>query len=146
MLMLNFVQRFFPCFINRYEQCWLPLLAEHTEFGNAKFQLVVPLDCEWIWHCHGLNPVWQVIAVVMFKHQILIAGSYSFNKMWSGCPIWKGLQENIWQNIGCFFCGVIYQRSWQETDRRDMEILLSRRTIWAWFESFCFREFWWNDF
>lgn len=43
--------------IYRYEQCWLPLLAEHTESGNANFRLVVPLDCEWIWHCHRLNPV-----------------------------------------------------------------------------------------
>ncbi|KAH9300474.1 hypothetical protein KI387_012057 [Taxus chinensis] len=43
--------------IYRYQQCWLPLLAKHTESGTAKFPLVAPLDCEWIWHCHRLNPV-----------------------------------------------------------------------------------------
>uniref|UniRef100_A0A0D6QZY7 Glycine-rich domain-containing protein-like n=1 Tax=Araucaria cunninghamii TaxID=56994 RepID=A0A0D6QZY7_ARACU len=43
--------------ILRYEQCWLPLFAKHTECGTAEFHMVAPLDCEWIWHCHRLNPV-----------------------------------------------------------------------------------------
>lgn len=37
--------------------CWLPLLARHTESVVSEGPLVVPLDCEWIWHCHRLNPV-----------------------------------------------------------------------------------------
>ncbi|KAG6648661.1 hypothetical protein CIPAW_07G161800 [Carya illinoinensis] len=41
----------------RYKQCWLPLLAKHTKFNVTEGPLVVPLDCEWIWHCHRLNPV-----------------------------------------------------------------------------------------
>uniref|UniRef100_R7W9P0 Glycine-rich domain-containing protein 1 n=1 Tax=Aegilops tauschii TaxID=37682 RepID=R7W9P0_AEGTA len=41
----------------RYKACWLPLLAKHTEAAVADVEpLVVPLDCEWIWHCHRLNP------------------------------------------------------------------------------------------
>eukprot|EP01018_Ginkgo_biloba_P035013 Gb_25938 [translate_table: standard] len=39
--------------ITRYEQCWLPLLASQTETSR----LVPPLDCEWVWHCHKLNPL-----------------------------------------------------------------------------------------
>ncbi|XP_019173075.1 PREDICTED: glycine-rich domain-containing protein 2 isoform X2 [Ipomoea nil] len=43
--------------INRYYSCWLPLLAKHSESPFFQGTLVVPLDCEWIWHCHRLNPV-----------------------------------------------------------------------------------------
>ncbi|ESR39448.1 hypothetical protein CICLE_v10024875mg [Citrus x clementina] len=43
--------------IYRYNACWLPLLAKHSESHISKGCLVVPLDCEWIWHCHRLNPV-----------------------------------------------------------------------------------------
>ncbi|KAK3119156.1 hypothetical protein QOZ80_9BG0714790 [Eleusine coracana subsp. coracana] len=43
--------------IRRYKACWLPLLAKHTEAAVVEGPLVVPLDCEWIWHCHRLNPV-----------------------------------------------------------------------------------------
>lgn len=43
--------------ISRYKACWLPLLAKHTESGFVEGSLDVPIDCEWIWHCHRLNPV-----------------------------------------------------------------------------------------
>ncbi|CAH1425721.1 unnamed protein product [Lactuca virosa] len=43
--------------IYRYNACWLPLLAKHSESKITEGPLVVPLDCEWIWHCHGLNLV-----------------------------------------------------------------------------------------
>ncbi|KAI3500232.1 hypothetical protein L1887_36050 [Cichorium endivia] len=43
--------------IFRYNAFWLPLLAKHSESNITKEPLVVPLDCEWIWHCHRLNPV-----------------------------------------------------------------------------------------
>ncbi|KAL9245916.1 hypothetical protein vseg_019513 [Gypsophila vaccaria] len=42
--------------IYRYNACWLPLLAKHSESPVSESPLVVPLDCEWIWHCHRLNP------------------------------------------------------------------------------------------
>ncbi|KAG5064015.1 hypothetical protein AAZX31_02G203400 [Glycine max] len=41
----------------RYKYCWLPLLAKHAESHVTQDPFVVPLDCEWIWHCHRLNPV-----------------------------------------------------------------------------------------
>lgn len=43
--------------IHRYKTYWLPLLARHTESGAPDGSLLVPLDCEWIWHCHRLNPI-----------------------------------------------------------------------------------------
>lgn len=43
--------------IYRYKTFWLPMLASHAESGVFERSLVVPLDCEWIWHCHRLNPV-----------------------------------------------------------------------------------------
>ncbi|KAL0450088.1 UNVERIFIED_CONTAM: Glycine-rich domain-containing protein 1 [Sesamum latifolium] len=45
------------CFsIIRYNAYWLPLLAKHSESQLVEGPLVVPLDCEWVWHCHRLNP------------------------------------------------------------------------------------------
>ncbi|KAK4360589.1 hypothetical protein RND71_019541 [Anisodus tanguticus] len=43
--------------IHRYYSCWLPLLAKHSRVPYFDGPLVVPLDSEWIWHCHRLNPV-----------------------------------------------------------------------------------------
>ncbi|OMP01665.1 hypothetical protein COLO4_11678 [Corchorus olitorius] len=43
--------------IYRYNAYWLPLLAKYQEEEIPGEPLVVPLDCEWIWHCHRLNPV-----------------------------------------------------------------------------------------
>ncbi|KAG9129769.1 hypothetical protein Leryth_015467 [Lithospermum erythrorhizon] len=43
--------------IYRYNSCWIPMLAKHLEFPFFEGKLVVPLDCDWIWHCHRLNPV-----------------------------------------------------------------------------------------
>ncbi|KAL9241671.1 hypothetical protein vseg_015754 [Gypsophila vaccaria] len=44
--------------VYRYNAFWLPLLAKHMENPVCGEEpLVVPLDCEWIWHCHRLNPL-----------------------------------------------------------------------------------------
>ncbi|XP_065873751.1 glycine-rich domain-containing protein 1 [Euphorbia lathyris] len=43
--------------IYRYNACWLPMLAEHSKSPIFEGPLVVPLDCEWVWHCHRLNPI-----------------------------------------------------------------------------------------
>ncbi|KAF8092150.1 hypothetical protein N665_0423s0035 [Sinapis alba] len=44
--------------IYRYNAYWLPLLAKYTESSSiCEGPLVPPLDCEWVWHCHRLNPV-----------------------------------------------------------------------------------------
>ncbi|XP_078436875.1 glycine-rich domain-containing protein 1-like isoform X2 [Wolffia australiana] len=41
--------------IDRYKNYWLPLIAQQDE--SSTVPLLVPLDCEWIWHCHRLNPL-----------------------------------------------------------------------------------------
>ncbi|KAL9229519.1 hypothetical protein vseg_004977 [Gypsophila vaccaria] len=43
--------------IYRYNAFWLPLLAKHSKNPVSEDPLVVPLDCELIWHCHRLNPL-----------------------------------------------------------------------------------------
>lgn len=43
--------------IYRYYSCWLPMLAKHSDCPFFEGPLVVPLDCEWVWHCHRLNPI-----------------------------------------------------------------------------------------
>ncbi|XP_074302590.1 glycine-rich domain-containing protein 2-like [Silene latifolia] len=43
--------------VYRYNAFWLPLLAKHEENPVSEEALIVPLDCELIWHCHRLNPV-----------------------------------------------------------------------------------------
>ncbi|CAN6927354.1 unnamed protein product [Brassica oleracea] len=44
--------------IYRYNAYWLPLLAKHSESSSiCEGPLVPPFDCEWVWHCHRLNPV-----------------------------------------------------------------------------------------
>ncbi|KAG6433557.1 hypothetical protein SASPL_105171 [Salvia splendens] len=43
--------------ITWYNAYWLPLLAKHSESPLFEGPLVVPLDCEWIWHSHRLNPI-----------------------------------------------------------------------------------------
>eukprot|EP01018_Ginkgo_biloba_P004606 Gb_23373 [translate_table: standard] len=39
--------------IRRYEELWMPLAAEEANTGSA---LLPPLDVQWVWHCHCLNP------------------------------------------------------------------------------------------
>ncbi|KAK9670141.1 hypothetical protein RND81_13G180500 [Saponaria officinalis] len=43
--------------VYRYNAFWLPLLAKHLKSPVSEEPLVVPLDCELIWHCHRLNPI-----------------------------------------------------------------------------------------
>ncbi|KAK4410110.1 Glycine-rich domain-containing protein 2 [Sesamum angolense] len=57
--------------IYRYNAFWLPLLAKHSESQLLDGPLVVPLDCEWIWHCHRLNPVRYKLDCKEFYGRIL---------------------------------------------------------------------------
>ncbi|XP_063937933.1 glycine-rich domain-containing protein 1-like isoform X3 [Daucus carota subsp. sativus] len=57
--------------IYRYNACWLPLLAKNAESQISKGPLVVPLDCEWVWHCHRLNPVRYISDCKKFYGRIL---------------------------------------------------------------------------
>ncbi|KAL6571851.1 hypothetical protein OROHE_002720 [Orobanche hederae] len=45
-----------------YNVFWLPLLANHSKSRLLEGPLVVPLDCEWIWQCHRLNPLLDLSA------------------------------------------------------------------------------------
>ncbi|KAI3910918.1 hypothetical protein MKW98_022605 [Papaver atlanticum] len=57
--------------IQRYKICWLPLLAKHAKGEISEGTLVVPLDCEWVWHCHRLNPVTYKTDCEEFYGQVL---------------------------------------------------------------------------
>ncbi|KAH9299412.1 hypothetical protein KI387_031094 [Taxus chinensis] len=54
--------------IYRYEQCWLPLLAN----AEAEAELAPPLDCEWVWHCHRLNPLQYTNYCQKFYGRLLV--------------------------------------------------------------------------
>ncbi|KAL3632200.1 hypothetical protein CASFOL_025184 [Castilleja foliolosa] len=41
--------------IRRYEKLWMPLLANLTT-GPKPPMILPPLDIEWVWFCHTLNP------------------------------------------------------------------------------------------
>lgn len=41
--------------VDRYYQCWLPLLSTKLDSTTSK-TLVPPLDIAWIWHVHRSNP------------------------------------------------------------------------------------------
>ncbi|CEM10183.1 unnamed protein product [Vitrella brassicaformis CCMP3155] len=42
--------------IRRYIECWLPLLNDVSEASRGANALAAPLDIEWVWHCHLLEP------------------------------------------------------------------------------------------
>lgn len=49
--------------MNRYQNLWLPLVADSLKFDSllnfdSKGKILLPpLDVQWVWHCHCLNPV-----------------------------------------------------------------------------------------
>ncbi|KAI3819886.1 hypothetical protein L1987_13739 [Smallanthus sonchifolius] len=89
--------------IFRYKYCWLPLLAEHVDQSSQlpESRLVVPLDCEWIWHCHRLNPV-QLVSIVYYSANYCIK---LFGKILDpGCVVVSSIEgvckkqtEEIWK-------------------------------------------------
>ncbi|XP_068312580.1 glycine-rich domain-containing protein 1-like [Pyrus communis] len=78
--------------IYRYKYCWLPLLAKYAESEVSEGPLVVPLDCEWIWHCHRLNPVHYVTDCANLYGRILV----NHNIVSSIQGICKKKTEEIW--------------------------------------------------
>lgn len=42
--------------IRRYDQLWMPLIAD-LMVGSKPPMILPPLDIEWVWFCHSLNPV-----------------------------------------------------------------------------------------
>ncbi|KAM1014348.1 hypothetical protein TB2_044174 [Malus domestica] len=78
--------------IYRYKYCWLPLLAKYAESEVSEGPLVVPLDCEWIWHCHRLNPVRYVTDCANLCGRILV--NHNFVSSVQGTC--KKKTEEIW--------------------------------------------------
>ncbi|KAG9459421.1 hypothetical protein H6P81_003929 [Aristolochia fimbriata] len=45
-----------PQVIRRYDEFWMPLISDFSK-GDSKWSLLVPpIDVQWVWHCHCLNP------------------------------------------------------------------------------------------
>lgn len=42
--------------IRRYDQLWMPLISDLSN-GSTPPMILPPLDIEWVWYCHTLNPV-----------------------------------------------------------------------------------------
>ncbi|KAL1225468.1 Glycine-rich domain-containing protein 1 [Cardamine amara subsp. amara] len=42
--------------IRRYDELWMPLISDLT-VGLKPPMILPPLDIEWVWFCHSLNPV-----------------------------------------------------------------------------------------
>ncbi|KAL2903897.1 Glycine-rich domain-containing protein 2 [Bienertia sinuspersici] len=50
-----------------YNTYWLPLLVQYLKNHISDDSLVVRLDCEWIWHCHRLNPCVAFMKEIRYK-------------------------------------------------------------------------------
>ncbi|XP_004299821.1 PREDICTED: uncharacterized protein LOC101299090 isoform X1 [Fragaria vesca subsp. vesca] len=81
--------------IYRYKYCWLPLLAKRIESEVTEAPLVVPLDCEWIWHCHRLNPVCYVADCETLYGRIL-DNQNVVSSIWGTC---RKQTEQIWNKL-----------------------------------------------
>ncbi|KAK4339693.1 hypothetical protein RND71_041155 [Anisodus tanguticus] len=42
--------------IRRYDELWMPLISDLSNGSNPPM-ILPPLDIEWVWYCHTLNPV-----------------------------------------------------------------------------------------
>ncbi|KAL5701073.1 hypothetical protein ACHQM5_026451 [Ranunculus cassubicifolius] len=42
--------------VRRYDELWMPLIADLTIGKTQPVILLPPLDIQWVWHCHTLNP------------------------------------------------------------------------------------------
>ncbi|KAH9612277.1 hypothetical protein KSS87_019105, partial [Heliosperma pusillum] len=81
--------------VYRYNAFWLPLLAKHEENPVSDESLVVPLDCELIWHCHRLNPVRYKFDCEKLFGRILT----NHNVMSSIQATSKSTSEEIWSKM-----------------------------------------------
>ncbi|KAL2904120.1 Glycine-rich domain-containing protein 2 [Bienertia sinuspersici] len=81
--------------IYRYNAYWLPLLAKHLEKPVSDEPLVVPLDCEWIWHCHRLSPVRYKYDCEKLFGRVL--GNHNIISSFHGTS--KSKTEKIWNSM-----------------------------------------------
>ncbi|KAL5722921.1 hypothetical protein ACHQM5_006379 [Ranunculus cassubicifolius] len=42
--------------VRRYDELWMPLISDLTIGKTQPVILLPPLDIQWVWHCHTLNP------------------------------------------------------------------------------------------
>ncbi|KAL4556525.1 hypothetical protein LXL04_039181 [Taraxacum kok-saghyz] len=82
--------------IFRYKYYWLPLLAKHNKFKVIEWPLVVKLDCEWIWHCHRLNPVRYVADCKKVYGRILDPCGVVISSVEGTC---KKKTEELWNKM-----------------------------------------------
>ncbi|CAH9122811.1 unnamed protein product [Cuscuta epithymum] len=81
--------------ITRYNSYWLPLLAKHSKSPFFGGPIVVPLDCEWVWHCHRLNPLrynsdCKALFGTILDNQHVVSST-------KGAP--KGETEKLWKQL-----------------------------------------------
>lgn len=50
-------------FFCRYDQLWMPLISDLSNGSNPPM-ILPPLDIEWVWYCHTLNPVRATVKIV----------------------------------------------------------------------------------
>ncbi|XP_076952771.1 glycine-rich domain-containing protein 1-like [Bidens hawaiensis] len=43
--------------IRRYDELWMPMMSDLTADSNKPPMILPPIDIEWVWFCHTLNPV-----------------------------------------------------------------------------------------
>ncbi|GKA18735.1 glycine-rich domain-containing protein 1 isoform X1 [Tanacetum coccineum] len=43
--------------IRRYDEIWMPMMSDLTQESSKPPMILPPLDVEWVWFCHTLNPV-----------------------------------------------------------------------------------------
>ncbi|ESQ30746.1 hypothetical protein EUTSA_v10012182mg [Eutrema salsugineum] len=82
--------------IYRYNAFWLPLLAKYSE-SSPTFEgpLVPPFDCEWVWHCHRLNPVRYKSDCEQFYGRVLDNSNIVSSENGS-CKLQT---ENLWKRL-----------------------------------------------
>ena len=56
----SFFLSFFLLFIIRYDELWMPLISD-LMVGISPPMILPPLDIEWVWFCHTLNPVFYYL-------------------------------------------------------------------------------------
>ncbi|XP_068660811.1 glycine-rich domain-containing protein 1 [Aristolochia californica] len=42
--------------VRRYDEFWMPLISDISKGASKSSMLVPPIDVQWVWHCHCLNP------------------------------------------------------------------------------------------
>ncbi|XP_047140965.1 uncharacterized protein LOC100209113 [Hydra vulgaris] len=77
--------------VYRYENYWLPLVVKYNEL------LPAPLDIEWVWHCHILNPIaYQCDCLKLFGKIIDHAPmSFTIDKISTSKRYWTQTYKDI---------------------------------------------------